>query len=61
MAGDDLHWAMNSRILLNDRYVIRITPFGFYLLCFEESNERPNESGSFFDIGTVEVVDGVDE
>lgn len=60
--GNDIHVSdldyshTDSFVLLNDQYVVRYGHYFFHVLGFDESNERPKESGRLFDIGTI-VVD----
>ncbi|KAF2133202.1 hypothetical protein P153DRAFT_428236 [Dothidotthia symphoricarpi CBS 119687] len=47
----------HTLMLLNDRYVIRTGTFAFRVFCFDESSERPKQSGPLFDFGTIIVDD----
>ena len=42
--------------LLNEDYVITKMSNYLYLLCFDDSDKRPKENGSFFDIGDLELL-----
>lgn len=43
-------------IIANGEYVIRRDTDCFYILCFDDNDKRPRESGSFFDMGKLEVL-----
>lgn len=48
--------ATRGSVSLNEKYVVRALPDGFHILCFEDSLQFPKESGTFFDNGSVEVI-----
>ncbi|KAF2828525.1 hypothetical protein CC86DRAFT_368735 [Ophiobolus disseminans] len=47
-----------ERIYLNDRYIIRVGVADLEVLCFDESSQHRNYSESFFNIGSLQVIDG---
>ncbi|KAF1947779.1 hypothetical protein EJ02DRAFT_472136 [Clathrospora elynae] len=47
---------VNRSVIMNEKHVIRLAIDRFYVLCFAESDQRPKESGSFFDVGALEVL-----
>jgi len=49
-----------ERIYLNDRYIVYARTNCFEVLCFGESSKHMDQSGSFFNIGSLEVVGGAE-
>jgi len=53
------HWVdIDAPVVLNENYVVRNALGRFYILCFDDDDEgkKPQESGSFFDMGELEVL-----
>ena len=48
--------ASRERIYLNDRYIVYARTNSFEVLCFGERSKHMDQSGSFFNIGSLEVV-----
>ncbi|KAI4614629.1 uncharacterized protein J4E87_009429 [Alternaria ethzedia] len=59
---ESLDLDINAPVVMNENYVIRNAGNRFYILCFDDDDEgrKPQESGSFFDQGELEVLKGLD-
>ncbi|KAI4908589.1 uncharacterized protein J4E92_010782 [Alternaria infectoria] len=53
---------INAPVVLNENYVVRNAGDRLYILCFDDDDQgkKPQESGSFFDVGELEVLKGMD-
>lgn len=52
----DVNTSLQS-IVLNNKFVVRALSNSFYVLCYDGSVRIPETSGTFFDIGTLEIQD----
>ncbi|KAI4647506.1 uncharacterized protein J4E78_008820 [Alternaria triticimaculans] len=59
---ESLDLDINAPVVMNEDYVIRNAGNRFYILCFDDDDEgkKPQENGSFFDLGELEVSKGMD-
>ncbi|KAF1842397.1 uncharacterized protein K460DRAFT_370364 [Cucurbitaria berberidis CBS 394.84] len=56
----DVHPCKPARVGVNENFVMCSQPQHIYLLCFDDSDKRPKQCESFFDIGYLTVLDRPD-